>query len=237
MTIQLERVVEHVRRLVAPSERRCKSDRQLLQEFQASNDQRAFAALVERHGPLVVRVCRHVLGHEHDAQDAFQATFLVLARRVASIRKPESLAAWLHGVAHRIAMQAKRNAARRRAQERQAMTVAASNCSTSKRSSDVAWHEVQAVLDEEIQSLAEKYRTPFVLCVLEGQARAEVARPVIRLAGANRRLQSGGRHTRLRALASRPGRGAKRRPRSPCSGRHTRRGRRPRRREEHQRAA
>jgi RNA polymerase sigma factor (sigma-70 family) len=143
-------------------------DRQLLEDFAARRDQAAFTALVARHGPMVLRVCRRVLGHEQDAEDAFQATFLVLAGSSGMIRQRESLTGWLHGVAYRTAMKAKRSVARRRSHEARlrAMT---------PRPDSPRWDDVQAVLDEEIERLPDPYRAAFVLCVLEGKSGAEAA--------------------------------------------------------------
>src|SRR5215470_19502052 len=115
-TAQLESVLQHLHRLVAGQGGPDLSDEQLLRRFAAQRDQSAFAALVQRHGRLVWGVCRHAL-HHHDAEDAFQATFLVLARKAESIRKSTAISSWLHGVAHRIALKVKREAARRRARE------------------------------------------------------------------------------------------------------------------------
>jgi RNA polymerase sigma factor (sigma-70 family) len=166
----LDTVLQQLRKMVSAQGRRDLSNSQLLLAFAAGHDQSAFTVLVQRHGPMVLRVCRHVLHHLQDAEDAFQATFLVLARQAASIRKPEAVASWLHGVALRIARNAKKAADRRRKHEEQAQTM-----SQQSRSSDLAWGEVQAVLDEEIQRLPSKYRTVFVLCCLESKSRAETA--------------------------------------------------------------
>src|SRR5690349_21426934 len=95
-------------------------DRQLLERYALGRDEAAFGALVRRHGPMVLGVCRRVLRDGHAAEDAFQATFLVLARRAGSLLRPEALGAWLHGVAARVALRARAQAARRRAGEREA---------------------------------------------------------------------------------------------------------------------
>jgi len=96
------------------------TDREALRAFIAHRDEAAFAALVNRHGPMVLSVCRRVLHHAQDAEDACQATFLVLARKATSIGRSDALASWLHGVAYRIALRARRDAGRRRAREQQA---------------------------------------------------------------------------------------------------------------------
>jgi RNA polymerase sigma factor (sigma-70 family) len=169
-----------------------RTDRELIADFAASNDQAAFVALVKRHGPLVMGICRRVLHHLQDAEDAFQATFLLLARRGAGIRKPESLASWLHGVAHRMARNAKRSAARRRRHEGTAQPAPSVD-----RAAGLEWREVQAILDDEISRLPEVYRTPFILFYLEHRRQADIARQLgikegtvwSRLAHARRLLQ------------------------------------------------
>jgi RNA polymerase sigma factor (sigma-70 family) len=171
-----------------------RTDRELLQSFVAHRDQAAFATLLQRHGPMVLRVCRHVLRQEQDAEDAFQAAFLLLARRANSIRKQEALASWLYGVAHHVALRARRDATRRRAHEREAQAMAAKTVTA-----EVDWREAQAVLEEEIRNLPERCRAAFVLCFLEGKSRAETARELgvkegtvwSRLAEARQLLQRG----------------------------------------------
>ena len=120
-TAQLGTLLRHIRKIAGEpsgSTRRL-TDQQLLDEFAAAGNEAAFTALVSRHGPMVLRVCRRVLNHEQDAEDAFQATFLVLARNSRSIRNRASLGGWLHGVAYRTAMKVKRTAVRRRNHEAQ----------------------------------------------------------------------------------------------------------------------
>jgi RNA polymerase sigma factor (sigma-70 family) len=162
-TAQLDTLMRHLKGLAAGRVGRHRTDRQLLDEFAAWGDESAFAALLSRHGPTVLRVCRRVLRHEQDAEDAFQATFLVLARNTASVRKREALASWLYGVAYRTAMEAKRKAARRRSHEARLRE------RTPPAAASPTWDDVQAVLDEEVQRLPESFRAAFVLCVLGGK--------------------------------------------------------------------
>jgi RNA polymerase sigma factor (sigma-70 family) len=146
-------------------------DAELLERFVAHQDEAAFAALVQRHGPLVWRVCRAVLRHDQEAEDAFQATFVILARKAGSVRDPKALSAWLHGVAAQIARRAQRGAVRRRAREERARDLPPPT-----PIAEGAWRELQAVLDEEVEHLPDKLRVPFVRCFLEGHCQAEVAR-------------------------------------------------------------
>ncbi len=163
-------VLHHIRNLVVPETVRELSDAQLVERFAGQREESAFAALVQRHGQLVWTVCRQVLRHEHDAEDAFQATFLTLARHGASISKGQAVCSWLYHVAQRIAFKAGIDRAKRHNNERQAGAM-----THSEPSSDLAWRELQNLLDAELQRLPEKYREPFVLCCLEGNTRSEAA--------------------------------------------------------------
>jgi RNA polymerase sigma factor (sigma-70 family) len=149
------------------------SDEQLLDRFLNRDDasaEAAFRAIVVRHGPMVLGVCRHILNQLQDAEDAFQATFLVLARKAGSIRDRRVLARWLYEVAYRIAMRARTNGVRRRTHERQGGEMAAT-VSTDNH----GWIELRPVLHEEVNRLPEKYRVPVILCYLEGKTNEEVA--------------------------------------------------------------
>src|SRR5829696_3624634 len=145
------------------------TDRELVRAFAATRDEAAFAEIVRRHGPMVLAVCRRVLADAPEADDAFQAVFLVLARRAGSVGRPERLGGWLHGVAVRCARYARRAAARRRAKEHPMSDVAA------PAAADPLWADARPVLDEEIGKLPEKLRAALVLCELEGLGRAEAA--------------------------------------------------------------
>jgi RNA polymerase sigma factor (sigma-70 family) len=146
------------------------SDAELLARFAAGHEdgaELAFEALVERHGPMVCRVCRGVLRDEHAAEDAFQATFLVLATKARSLWVKDSLASWLHGVAHRVAARARSDAARRRRHEQR---LAEARCPALDVMPDHLRSKAWAILSEEIGRLPETYRAPVVLCYLEAMS-------------------------------------------------------------------
>jgi RNA polymerase sigma factor (sigma-70 family) len=150
-------------------DRDLRHDRELLRAFTDRDDQRAFAELVLRHGPLVLGVCRRVLGDGPDADDAFQAAFLVLAKKAGAVGRPEAVANWLYGVALRCARRARVALAARRARERPLPEVAVAP------SAEADWADVRPVLDEEIGRLPDKLRAALVLCELQGLERGEAA--------------------------------------------------------------
>ena len=150
-----------------------RTDAELLERFLARGEadaEDAFATLVARHGPMVLGVCRRMLPASHDAEDAFQATFLVLARRAASIVRRERLASWLYGVAVRIAKVARRRAVRERAAERRLMAMSQVNSEPPEDRDDLI-----PILDEELNRLPHRYRAALLACELEGKSRREAA--------------------------------------------------------------
>jgi RNA polymerase sigma factor (sigma-70 family) len=147
------------------------SDAELLGRFAQQRDESAFLALLQRHGPLVWGVCRRLLGEEHAAEDAFQATFLILVRQARSISKRSSLRSWLYGVAVRVALRARKREQLRRVREGRSPVRQPGD-----PLAEVVWTDLRPILDEEIRRLPEKYRLPVILCYLEGQTNDEAAR-------------------------------------------------------------
>jgi RNA polymerase sigma factor (sigma-70 family) len=162
----LNRLFEQLRRAVRPPAEDA-SDSRLLERFARQADEAAFASLLGRHGPMVFGVCRRVLGDTPDAEDAFQATFLVLVRKAASLRRREAVGSWLYGVARRTALEARRAAAKRRAKETKAAPPAVATAGPRD--------DLREVLDQELARLPPKYRAVLVLCDLEGEGRVEAA--------------------------------------------------------------
>jgi RNA polymerase sigma factor (sigma-70 family) len=177
------------------------TDAQLLDRFvsqHGASAEHAFEVLVQRHGPMVMAVCRSWLGDLHDAEDVFQATFLVLARRAHSLREPANLGPWLHGVARRTAQKAKARRARLERLIQRAGALTRIKVESEAGRKDVDGQEEAEMLHEEIGRLPEKYRTPVVLCDLEGLSREEAARQLgwpmgtlgVRLMRARERLRA-----------------------------------------------
>jgi RNA polymerase sigma factor (sigma-70 family) len=167
----LHSVLRYARRLAESGQGEQPSDSTLLQQFSAQHCDHAFARLVERHGALVWGVCRRVLPGAQDAEDCFQATFLVLARKADTLRNCDSLAAWLHRVAYRLALRAHSTGVRRQQEERRAGSMTRTTSQTEE-----SWSEVRRVLDQELEQLPEVYRAALVLCYLEGVSHVEAAR-------------------------------------------------------------
>jgi cytochrome c peroxidase len=162
-------ILQAIRRFVDDERLGPLSDHVLLHQFREQRDESAFAALLYRHGPMVLHVCRSVLANDADAEDAFQTVFLVLAQKAASIRKTASLASWLHGVAYRTACKARAQSATREMNEARAPGRSVAN------TDDLAWREVQQVVHQELTGMAHRYRDPLVACYLEGKTQDEAA--------------------------------------------------------------
>jgi RNA polymerase sigma factor (sigma-70 family) len=188
----LQGVIRHLRNVARPHEGAQVGDAELLGRFITHRDQEAFELLVRRHGPMVFGVCKRILGNETDAEDAFQATFLVLVRKAIAIIPRTQVGNWLHGVAHKTALKAKAMVSRRRVKEREAGAARGQNATDDK------WESLLTILDGELNALPERYRAPIVLCDLEGLSYREAA--------ARLRCPQGtlsGRLTRARALLAR----------------------------------
>jgi RNA polymerase sigma factor (sigma-70 family) len=173
--VQLRALLQHLRRIVGPGGSGGLTDAHLLERFVNERDEAAFEVLVWRHGPMVLSVCRRVLRHEQDAEDAFQATFFTFVRKARAIGKRQSVASWLYKVAFRISLEAKRLASKRSVREKQHTATRGADI-TQQTADPTAWRELRAVLDEEVSRLPEKYRTPVVLCYFQGKTYEEAAR-------------------------------------------------------------
>ena len=146
------------------------TDGEVVRAFVERTSPAAFGGLVRRHGPMVLGVCLRVLGHRQDAEDAFQATFLVLARKAWSVSPRDAVGNWLHGVALQTAVRARAITMRRRRRE----AVVPSVPETASR--EAGWDDVAGVLDEELGRLPNHYRAVLLLCDVEGRTRADAAR-------------------------------------------------------------
>jgi RNA polymerase sigma factor (sigma-70 family) len=162
-------LIDYLRRLARGADDAAPTDRQLLERFVHERNEEAFAQLMQRHGPLVWGVCRRILDRDADAEDAFQAVFLVLARRAASVRWQGDIGNWHYGVAQRIAHQARQRRRREESHMRPPCEVVAPPAEES------AWQELRPILDDEIARLPEKYRAVVVLCYLQGKTYREAA--------------------------------------------------------------
>jgi RNA polymerase sigma factor (sigma-70 family) len=174
MTARPDRMLLHIRGLLSRHSPAPDADASLLERFARRGDEAAFSTLVERYGGLVFHVCRRVLGDAGSAEDCTQATFLVLARKAAAIRRAEQLPAWLHGTAYRLALRARRADLRRRHRETQSVQAARAGAPADPLD-ELTARELLGVLDEELQDLPEVYRLPLILCGLEGLSQEEAA--------------------------------------------------------------
>src|SRR5262249_3089900 len=159
---QLGSLLRHICRLIGPAPAADVPDGQLLEQFRLNQDEAAFSSLVQRHGPLVLGVCKRVLRDAHDDEDVFQGTFFVLARKAGSIRRPEAVSSWLYGVAYKVAARARAESQKRQTHEQQVQAMFSDELSPSNSSplTDAQRRELRLVLDDELNRLPEKYRMP-----------------------------------------------------------------------------
>jgi RNA polymerase sigma factor (sigma-70 family) len=191
-------IVDHLRKLVAEPSTGPTPDRELLRRFASQHDEAAFTTLVQRHGPMVRRVCQGLLHNWHDAEDVCQAVFLVLASKAASRSWHESVAGWLYQVAYHLALKAEAAAACRRVRESRAILRPHVD-----PVEEISARELQSALHEELARLSEKYRAPLVLCYLEGATRDEAARQLGWPLGTLKSRVERGRELLHRRLAAR----------------------------------
>jgi RNA polymerase sigma factor (sigma-70 family) len=168
----MSRVLDDLRRVALATGEPDLTDGQLLDCFVNRGDAAALAAIVQRHGPMVWGVCRRILRNHQDAEDAFQATFLVLVRKAASILPREMVGNWLYGVAHQTALKARATTAKRQAREKHVSEMPEPEALTEPE----LWHDLQPLLDQELSQLPDKYRVAIILCDLQGRTRRQVAR-------------------------------------------------------------
>jgi RNA polymerase sigma factor (sigma-70 family) len=176
-TNRISDVIQHLRGAVILYDRAGLADGQLLADYVSRHDDTALELLVRRHGPMVWGVCRRVLGNYHDAEDAFQTTFLVFIRKAAAIASRELLANWLYGVAHQTALKARATSAKRGIREKQVTVM------PEPALEQVRWTALPPLLDQELSRLPDKYRAVVVLCDLDGKSRKDAARQLAVPAG------------------------------------------------------
>jgi RNA polymerase sigma factor (sigma-70 family) len=170
-TSSMNWVIQHLRRAALLREGAERTDGQLLEGFVSRREAAALEVLVQRHAPMVWGVCRRIVQNHHDAEDAFQATFLVLVRKAAAIMPRQMVANWLYGVAHQTALKARATRAKRQARERQVTSMPEPEAVERQD----LWPALLPLLDEELSRLPDKYRVAIVLCDLEGKTRKEAA--------------------------------------------------------------
>jgi RNA polymerase sigma factor (sigma-70 family) len=167
---QLRTLLRHLQRTTARGDASGLTDGQLLERFATARQETAFEALVWRHGTMVLNVCRRLLHRPQDAEDAFQATFLMLVRKASAIHKREAVGSWLYKVAYRVALRARLAESRRAQREPQGLEFP-----PSEPEDDLLWRDLRPLLDEEVNRLPEKYRRAVVLCYLSGKSTEEAA--------------------------------------------------------------
>ncbi len=168
---RLRAFLRHLQGAVGRPDEQAVPDARLVERFVAERDEAAFELLICRHGSLVLGVCERILRQEQDAEDAFQATFLILARRAGSLGRRDAVAGWLYRVAYRIAVRARAAAVRRGGRQQPWQDQTGSGTEP-----ELIWRDLRPVLDDEVNRLPPKYRVPFVLCYLQGKTNAEAAR-------------------------------------------------------------